>query len=176
MTIQSTNALTPARMRRLAAAIDGEAPGEQRWVVMSEADPYIVAGVFPTLRRAQDALGRVTASRPFGVFGPFANAPGTPPLMGVTGPGTPLPPGCAHFGLSEIFCYPPPSQFGALRDIRDQIAVTDPLTGTTFPGSQIDAIFFDRSAFATFVHPHLIAVHGLGGTISYLSARGSGHY
>ncbi len=176
MTIQSTDALTPARMRRLAAAIDGEAPGEERWVVMSEGDPYVVAGCFPTVQQANDALRAIRSTRHFLLFGPFANARPQAPLAATGTPVPPMPPGCIHVRYSEMICYPPPLQFSRIVDARDSLVLDNPVTGGRIAGSAIDAIFFDRNAFKTFAHPHLVAVHGLGGALSYLSERGAASY
>lgn len=171
MSHPSPSAFTPSRMRRLAAAIGHEPVGEERWVVMSVEAPHIVADVLPSRERAEELLRDPRLRPGFGVYGPVVNdlpvpLPGT--LMTV---GRAVPGGCYHIFPSEIVCPSAVAEFTQVRGILDQISLPDPLTGLTTSGRSIDALFFGPAAFAAFVHPHLVEVHGLGGALKYLEAR-----
>lgn len=162
--------LTPAKMRRLAAALVAEPPGEERWVVMTQDAPHIVVGVYPTDQRATDALHSAHPVRPAAIFGPYVNE-GEPPLSGIA-ISTVGWDGNLHIRPTE-WLYPPPSLLDEIRSTFSGLSIRDPLTGTTTPGAQIDAIFLGEAAVRTFVLPHLVEVHGLGGALRYLAERGA---
>lgn len=168
--------LSAAGMVRIAAALPCEPMGVDRWVIMTRTAPHIVGGVFPTRQRATEALRRLDPARGFSVFGPFVNSLPRPVLDTLGLPAPSAGGGCVHVCYSEYICEPAPEVLGRIRALLDAQTFRDTLTGGTVEGSQVDAVFFGPAAAGNFVYPHLLAVHGLSGTLNYLALRGMGHY
>jgi hypothetical protein len=151
--------LSAPLLRRLAEAADALRDGNVNWMVVDTAPPYEVSGVYPT---ALEASHDTMLPRGFRVRGPFRTPIdfGLPDEVFVTCPHTLRPNPSAYMPPPQRICPGRPIWLSSIRSLELRIRTRTDSVIIPLNPNEVDALFFNVSAFDKFLAPYYTRLYG----------------